>query len=122
MSYSIKSKNENDCLILTVSGDRTPENIIKIVQDFIQITIKQNRSKVLIDVRELIGRLTIYQSYNLIVNLIKRFRGQSPVNKLAILDQEVNRSRYRFFETVARNRGINLKAFFQFSKAMEWLV
>jgi len=122
MSYSIHSEEKNNYLLLKVSGDRTPENIVKISQECIQIVNKLEHTKILVDVQELIGRLTISQIYQLITNKLFRLKGQSTLNKVAILDYEKNKSRYRFFETVAHNRGINLEAFHKFSDAKKWLI
>ena len=48
-------------------------------------------------------------------------RSQDIVKKAAIVDREDVRPRYKFLETVADNRGYNLRVFEDTTEALSWL-
>ncbi len=82
---------------------------------------KQHFDRVLVDVRELEGHLSIFESFMIPVKLFPRLKERHVINKAAIVDAESNRERIKFFESVARARDFNVCAFGDPDKAREWI-
>jgi hypothetical protein len=88
--------------------------------EIFDIALDNRLSKVLVDVRELEGRLGILDSYLLVTEVFDKLRGKG-MRKAAIVDEPVSSLREWFLETVARNRGFNFRVFADQEDALKWL-
>ncbi len=120
MSYELRFKHNPDYLSIHASGIRTLENIIGITLDYIAERDKHGYRKVLLDVREMTGKLSTIDAYNLGTEELEKFRRTGEV-KVSIIDLEDNRERFQFMENVATNMGLNLRIFSDVDKALKWL-
>ena len=62
-----------------------------------------------------------YESYQIVTQDFKKLRGKG-IKKVAIIDQKVPGVRGWFLETVALNRGFNLRVFGGRKEALDWLL
>jgi hypothetical protein len=120
MSYQLKLKKEPAYLFVQVTGIRTLETVLAAGKEVILACDEQGYNRVLVDVQEMTGELTTFEVYDLGTGDLKEFRRPGQL-KMAILDLEENRSRFRFFETVFHNRGYNLRIFSNMDEAIKWL-
>jgi hypothetical protein len=67
------------------------------------------------------GKLNIWETFRLVTSCFSQVRNWHVLRKAAIVDREENRSRYKFLETVAGNRGYNLQVFEDTTEAIRWL-
>lgn len=80
---------------------------------------RQKCNKVLCDERELEYRLSIPETYelaNYLSEAIKNFK------RIAIVTNKGNQETAEFWETVAINRGVIAKVFYNFIEAKRWLL
>jgi hypothetical protein len=102
------------------SGVRTRSTVTAMTMEIFDIALDNRLSKVLVDVRELKGRLGILDSYLLVTEVFDKLRGKG-MRKAAIVDEQVSSFREWFLETVARNRGFNFRVFTDQEDALKWL-
>jgi hypothetical protein len=84
----------------------------------IRACAEHDRSLVLFDCTGMTGNLSVWDRFQTIV-YGQKVKGR--VNKLALVGRPGMLLPDRFAETVAVNRGINLKVFTDREKAVEWL-
>jgi hypothetical protein len=75
---------------------------------------------ILVDVREFKGRLGAFDSLYVVRDEFAKYRGKG-IRKAALVDREAQGTRRWFFETVAQNRGFNLRMFNEVEEAQAWL-
>jgi len=95
--------------------------VASLVTEIAQATIEHQKENVLVDVRELKGRLGVFDSYYLVTKDFQRLRGKG-ILKAAIIDRPLPKTRDWFLETVSQNRGFNLKIFDNPENALAWLL
>ncbi len=120
-TYQISLKIEEEYMMASASGARTREVVASLVAEIAQAAIEHQKEKVLIDVRDLEGRLGVFDSYYLVTKDFQRLRGKGII-KAAIIDRPLPKMRDWFLETVSQNRGFNLKIFDNPGNAFEWLL
>ena len=119
--YNITFKQNDDVLCAETRGKRTFKVVISIAKEIIEACKKYGTKRVLVDVRNLEGRLSTINAYNIPADYFEDFRDPEVLRKVAIIDLEEFSEQYKFFETVAVNRGYNLNIFSDVTKALEWL-
>jgi hypothetical protein len=112
---------ERNFLSVRATGLRTSGNIASMAGEIVEECRKQNIDRVLVDVRELEGHLSIFESFMIPAKLFPRLKDRYVINKAVIVDTEKNRERIQFFESVARARDFNLRSFLDFDKARAWI-
>ena len=120
-TYHISMKIEEEYMMACASGSRTRGVVASLVTEIAQATIEHQKGKVLVDVRELEGRLGVFDSYYLVTKDFQRLRGKG-ILKAAIVDRPLPKMRDWFLETVSQNRGFNLKIFENQETALVWLL
>lgn len=120
MAYQLKINQEGDILMARASGQRTRQAVLAMAMEILKVCIERQCSKVLVDVRELEGFLDTLNSYQVATDDLSKMRGKG-LNKAAIVDRKRGTETHRFFETVARNRGFNLRMFINLKDAIVWL-
>jgi hypothetical protein len=120
MSYQLNVKDEGDFLRIAVAGVRTREAVLAIAGEIIGLCVKHQRSKVLVDVQTLTGRLSTLDAFEIPALEFPHLKGKG-VDQAAIVDLEEFEHSYRFFEDVAANRGYNLRIFGNVDDAAAWL-
>ena len=119
--YTLSTEAQISHLFAHVSGIRTGESVAKVTVEVFDATIAHGLSKVLVDVRAFDGRLSILDVYLVVTELFEKLRGKG-ITKAAIVDRPQAGIREWFLETVAVNRGFNLRIFPEVEEAREWLL
>ena len=119
--YMLSTEAQNSHLFAHVSGIRTGESVAQVTVEVFDATIAHGLSRVLVDVRAFDGRLGVLDIYLLVTELFQSLRGKG-IKKAAIIDRPQSGMREWFLETVAVNRGFNLRVFPEVEEAREWLL
>ena len=112
---------EQDVLHVEATGTRNLEAVLAAAKEIMEACTKHGTSEVLIDVRKLEGRLGTLDAYDLPTKYFPKLRDEGVLTKAAIVDLKEFENSYRFLETVAANRGYNLRIFGDIDEAMKWL-
>ncbi len=112
---------EEEYLKARTSGVRTRAAVTSILNQIAQTAVENQRGKILIDVRELEGRLGVLDSYYLVTRDFQHIRGIG-IKKVAIIDRPLPKLSDYFLETVSHNRGFNLRIFQNPDAALDWLL
>jgi hypothetical protein len=120
MSYDIQFKVEPDYLRVTALGSATLVDNLDLGKKILMACSKNDREKVLVDVRGLGEPTTITEAFELGQEVAPLALGV--LKKAALLHGENRQELEKFFQTTIRNRGINLCAFLDEGKAIDWLL
>jgi len=107
-----------DYILVTYTGEFNVAAAERAIDGSLQAGSTHNLSKILIDCRRMTGRLSIMDRYQVAVSG-QRMAGK--LTRVALVRQEGGSPLDRFTETVARNRGVNLKLFNEIDEAVAWL-
>jgi len=121
LSFKLKMQKQKDVLYVKVEGDRNFKTLVTIAERIIEACRENNTCRALIDVRAMEGGLSTWETFRLVTSCFSRLRNWHVLRKAAIVDREEKRPRYTFLETVADNRGYNLRVFEDTAEADNWL-
>lgn len=119
MEYTIESTEANDYLVLKVLGRFDDTTADSIIQDFELRLRDTDKDKVLIDLHAVEIKTDIFGEYRRHSNVNKSSLAKT--SRVAIWASGSNRKTNGFVETTVRNRGINLKVFYDKASALNWL-
>ena len=119
--YTLATEAQNSHLFAQVSGIRTLEAVQEATVEVFDSALANGLSRVLVDVRAFEGRLGVLDIYLLVTQLFQSLRGKG-IKKAAIVDRPHSAMREWFLETVAVNRGFNLRMFSEVEEARQWLL
>lgn len=117
MEYQITSSIVDARLELTLSGHSTVGNAETIAREVIEKIKEAGQGDVLIDVRNIRGRLGFVKTYYLIRALPETDQSE----KTAVVDLEENRPSFEFHELTAANAGYHIRFFTDMEEARQWL-
>jgi hypothetical protein len=106
----------------TLTGVRTPTTLIAAAEQVTEVCKELKILKVLVDVRRMTGSLDTLETFEVAGHQIPQRPMTRQLARSAILDLPVNMERMHFFETVAVNRGFNVRVFDDETAAVEWLL
>ena len=118
--YKLTIETQGDRLLAHATGDRTLDTVTAMTIEIFQAALAARISKVLVDVWELKGRLGLLDSYVVVNAVFGKLRGQG-LSQAAIVDEPMPSLREWSLETIARNRGFNIRIFINREDALEWL-
>jgi hypothetical protein len=119
--YEVELRPEH--VVLTCAGIFSRSEAFRVNDEAFDIAAKEGRRNILIDARQVRGRVpTIFDRYEIGVNIARSWLEQLPRVRLAILAHEPMIHPDRFGEIVARNRGADARAFTDEAEAMRWLL
>lgn len=123
---SIKSEVilEKDYLCLYCTGHSTVEEVKKVFVKVVDVALEHKKSRVLVDANKVTGTFSIFERYE-VSELLAREVIQRAIGKklkIAICGQEPLIDPQRLGETVAKNRGVNLKVTTDLNEAKRWLL
>lgn len=119
--YKVSVGRPSDYLHVRAEGIRTRLSVAALTGEVFEAATSDKRARVLVDVRALKGRLSVFDSLYIIREEFPKIRWQG-IQRAAIVDLEIQSMRRWFFETAAQNRGFNLRVFAKENKAREWLL
>ncbi|MBN1546982.1 MAG: hypothetical protein JW902_10005 [Syntrophaceae bacterium] len=114
-TYQIEVSWDEEILEIIIIGRASKENAGEIAQEVFRIAGENKPKRMLIDCRNVQGRLSIGDTYY-------HVRGYPNVRiKAAVLDILENKSYYSFHEAAAKNLGFPIKYFNHVDGAKAWL-
>ncbi len=119
--FKLTMEKQKDILLVKVEGQRDYKSLVKITEQIVEACRQNNTFRALVDVRAMGGKMTIWESFKLVTSCFTRLRDLRVLRQAAIVDREDARPRYKFMETVADNRGHNLRFFEDIDEAQSWL-
>ena len=119
MSYTITTEIKQGYVKLAASGEQTLEGNKELVFRVLEACTENNVTKVLVDIRGLVGQPGVVSDYELAGIAAQEALGL--LQKVALLYRQESHEYTVFFETAVRNRGINLLAFPDEREAIQWL-
>jgi hypothetical protein len=120
MSYKLGIKREKDFLYACIKGNRTSESIKNVTREICEKCIKNQCTKVLVDVRDFKDHISTKDSFSLASIELPEIIRES-ITKVAILDMGGFENGQIFFENVARYWGHNVRIFTDIIDAKQWI-
>jgi hypothetical protein len=119
MSYKLTVEERPAYLHAKVVGERTADNLLRFLQETYAACVKSGRSALLLDIQLSGPSLDTATIYNVISQRIMDAR---KLHKIAYLQPDLDDPAMPYFaETVALNRGANVRLFQSVEAAEEWL-
>jgi hypothetical protein len=118
--YKVTIGTEGNLLTAHAAGERTLDTVTALAIEISQAATAGRHTEVLIDARELSGRLGLMDNYLVVGPVFDSMRG-SGILRAAIVDRATHALRGWVFETIAHNRGYNLRLFTKRDDAVKWL-
>lgn len=119
MAIQYKFTTKDDILIVETSGeDDGLQEVLDYAEAIIEEGIRQNCTKIICDERKLIYRLSMSDTFELAKNTSL---AAPKIVSTAIITLPEFKEIIEFWETVALNRGLNIKVFFSLEDALNWL-
>ncbi len=121
MDYELEIRKADAYLHVCVTGQRTRQTVAAMAKEILTACVDHEADKVLVDVRELEGRLSVFDARSISVDDFPEIRRAGVIKKAVIVDAEKRKWRHSFFESVARRRGYNIRIFRDLDSAVMWL-
>lgn len=123
MSQEIHVEIKEDHLLAVFSGKFEYQTNRELLLDILMECIKNSKTRVLFDLRLLKGNMTTYERYETATYLANLTRQHQDTSKLqiAVVGNEPLIDPERFGETVAKNKGLNIKVSNDMNEVVEWL-
>ena len=119
MDFDITSSLDGDVLTVTFTGRSTNDNAHAMTKRYFEIVLGAGAKKVLADIRNLKGRLSVGETYFLVRDLPVK---PAPVGiRTAVLEAKEKHGYGEFLETTAANAGVHLRCFVDREEALSWL-
>ncbi len=112
-----------DHLLAVFSGIFEFKTNRDLLVDILMECVTNKKNRVLFDLRLLKGNMTTYERYDIasyIANLSRQYIETSKI-QIAVVGNPPLIDPNRFGETVAKNRGLNIKVSNEMDEALEWL-
>jgi hypothetical protein len=109
-----------------VTGDFSRAEALETIDPTLEVLIQHSLRKVLVDIRQVKGNPSTMDRYAFSVALAEKFNkacraGADPRTRFGFVGNEPMVEKDRFGETVAVNRGLNLKVMEDMDEALQWL-
>ena len=121
MAYVISTENRGDYLSVSASGFQSYEDNLALASACMEECKKIGVKLLFVDITGLTGQPGPMADYQL-VKLIDEWASNKHVSKAALYESASELDAGKFFETVAVNRGINIKVFDDKTEALGWLL
>ena len=118
MDYVIAFEETPHYLHARVTGERSPRNLLRYLEESLAAALASGRSKVLLEMHftgPSLSSATIVNAISLVVWDAMKLK------KVALVEAAGGDPAMAFAETVALNRGVNAKLFYSTGEAARWL-
>ncbi|HEX4332799.1 MAG TPA: hypothetical protein VH040_11720 [Usitatibacter sp.] len=116
--YRMELAVHESFLQATVFGEHTPENAMRFLREVYEACLANRKDSVLLDMRldgPTIGTANIF-------GVVQERSGEGRgLRRIAYVDAAREPEKAKFAETVARNRGVNVRLFATVEDAKKWL-
>lgn len=119
--HSLDFEPREGYLYARASGIRTRHSVAAATRMIFEKAIELGLSRVLVDVTDLEGTLSVLDSYLLVTEVFKPIRWKG-LTKAAVVDLGGSLPERKFFQMVAHNRGYTYQVFSDRKRAEEWLL
>lgn len=117
MDYRIEQTQTDEILRIRLFGVSNESNANSIAQDILAIVDNNDATRLLVDVRNLKGRLSPTDTYW----HVQKYPRYTAHVRVAVVDVEQNRAFDALHETMSNNRGFNMRYFYDPTEAEQWL-
>ena len=119
MSYEFTVEEHPTYVHAKVVGDRSPSNALRFLEEAYAACVKSGRSDLLLEMNLSGDSLTTTNVYSVILQRVPDGRN---LRKIAYVDTSKDIAMAHFAETVAINRGVNVRLFQNIAAAEAWLL
>jgi hypothetical protein len=119
MAYQLTIEERPDYVYAKATGERTPANALRFLEEAYAACVKSGRSDLLLDMQFTGPSLNTTSIYQVISQRVPDGRN---LRKIAYVDTDVDPGMPVFAETVAVNRGVNVRLFPNLAAAENWLL
>jgi hypothetical protein len=116
----LKIEEKPNYLYVYTSGTRCRETANKLTSKVFNTALEKHLSKILIDIRDLVGDFGFMDIIILVKEGLKDLRGKG-VDQVAVIDIHRTTMEGWFLEPVAQSNGINIRVFGEEVTALKWL-
>ena len=126
MAIAFKIENQPGYLLMIYEGVYLPSLAGEFTDQILETCKNHQPNKLLIDLRKVEGEMSTMDRFNLSVLAATKYFGAKLTRKIqscryAIVGSHPLVDPGRFEETVATNRGVNVKVFTEIKEALAWL-
>jgi hypothetical protein len=126
MNLTFKVFAASKLLRVEVTGDFSRAEALETIDPTLEVLIQHSLRKVLVDIRQVKGNPSTMDRYAFSVALAEKFNkactsGADASTRFGFVGKEPMVEKDRFGETVAVNRGLNLKVMEDMDEALQWL-
>lgn len=123
VNFEVETIEHDDHMSLIATGDYSLVRAINLCKMSIDVCLQYNKKKVLVDITHVIGNVPFFDRFQYAEALAqyKAKHALSEVSKIALVGLEPVIDKNRFGETVAVNRGVNIKVFTELGEALAWI-
>ena len=119
MKWTISHIPESNTIHIETAGEMTVEVLNQMVKEAIEASELHNSRLFLVDHRKVLVALNILETFDRPKELSTI--GFPRESRIAVVVPESSPEKFRFFETVSRNRGYRILIFKDIKLAKEWL-
>lgn len=117
MTYHIGHTYDDATLRVVLWGAVDGGSVDRLRDDIVTLGKERPVKRLLIDVRGLVDRVHPFE----VVELVKRYPAEGRLQRVAVVEDAEQAKAHQFHETVARNRGYDLRHFTDPAQAERWL-
>ena len=121
MPFKLDIRENKDHLVFELEGIRTRETNARVADAIREACTRHHVQRVLVDASALEKRLGVLDAHAGPTTDFPKDVLSKQI-KVAVLDCEEFEETFRFFETVARNAGYNIRMFVNREEARQWLL
>jgi hypothetical protein len=118
--FMLTMEEKSNYLHVCTSGLRSRENVKNLTIKVFNTALEKHLSKVLIDVRELLGDFGYMDIFFFVREVLKDLRGKG-IDQAAVIDIHRSTTEGWFLEPVAHSHGLNIRVFAEEESALKWL-
>ncbi|MDJ0834106.1 MAG: STAS/SEC14 domain-containing protein [Gammaproteobacteria bacterium] len=118
MSFTCELNQDHEYVICVMSDKMTLDDHNQVREQAAVLLKQQGWNRLLVDARQIDAKMSLTEDYQ----FTESHRSNLPVTiHLAVIHRPEETERFRFIETVAVNRGQNMKIFTDADAAITWL-
>ena len=120
MALELDVRIDTDYMHVSVKGIRNRDGVVEIAKRILEICDEYEQVKILVDVREMKGRLGGLDSYNVVSIDFPELISERKL-QVAIVDEDLLEDTITYFERFSQGEGLNFKVFSSTTEASSWL-